>query len=187
MGGSTGVSPVQHGLEGHATAASKDRYNDTSMRIESTHPAPRALQHPESLRIAIVRSSRHPALLEALEQGARAVLQSAGIPDAQISVHAVPGSFEIPLACEMLAERKEAQGIVALGVIVEGETHHAGEIARACTDGLMQVQLATGVPIAHGVLFVQSLAQADARCRGERNRGSEAAEALLAMLSFLEG
>lgn len=144
------------------------------------------LKHPESCRIVIIRSSYYPELLDALEQGARAALSDAGIADAKIETQVVPGSFEIPLACKFLAEKKGAHGIIALGVIVEGETHHAAEIARACTDGLMQVQLSSGIPIAHGVLFVKSLAQAEARCLGEHNRGAEAAEALIGMLEFLE-
>lgn len=157
------------------------------MRTNSSHTAVLgAPQHPASLRIAIVRSSFYQELLDALEQGARAALSGAGIADAMITTHTVPGSFEIPLACKFLAEKKGAHGIIALGMIVEGETHHAAEIARACTDGLMQVQLATGTPIAHGVLFVKSLAQAETRCRGDRNRGTEAAAALLAMLTFLK-
>lgn len=157
------------------------------MRAHSSHIAVLgAPQHPASLRIAIIRSSHYHELLGALEQGARSVLQSAGIPNAQISVHTVPGSFEIPLACKLLAEKKGVDGLIALGVIIEGETHHAAEIARACTDGLMQVQLSSSIPIAHGVLFVKSLAQAEARCLGERNRGTEAAEALLGMMETSE-
>ena len=73
-------------------------------------------------------------------------------------------------------------GIIALGIIIQGETHHATEIARACTDGLMQVQVQTGVPIAHEVLFVHSRAQAEKRlCKG-----AEAAETLLKMITEVQ-
>lgn len=148
-------------------------------------PSNRTPKIGKRLKVAIVRSSFYPDLVGALEGGARAALRAAGIPEGAILSHAVPGSFELPLLCRALAERREVQGIIALGVIIEGETHHAAEIARACTDGLMTVQLATHVPISHGVLFVHSRAQAEARSGRSRNRGTEAAEALLAMLAAL--
>jgi 6,7-dimethyl-8-ribityllumazine synthase len=157
------------------------------MRRKSAHPSiPSTLQHPEACRVAIVRSSYYPELLDSMEEGARRKFRDAGIPDAHIETQIVPGSFEIPLACASIIEKKKVHGIVALGVIIEGETHHAAEIARACTDGLMQVQLNKNIPIAHGVLFVKSLEQAMERAREDHNRGTEAVEALLGMLAVLE-
>ena len=63
---------------------------------------------------------------------------------------------------------------------MQGETHHAEEVARGCTDGLMQVQVETGVPIAHGVQYVDSVEQAKERV----DRGREAAITLIKMIDM---
>ena len=116
-----------------------------------------------------------------MEEGARRVLKEAGVKD--IVTIAVPGAFEIPLACQRVIEEEKVHGVIALGVIIQGETHHGEEIARACTDGLMQVMLETSVPIVHGVLFTDSLKLAEERALGTVNKGSEVATALLHMIA----
>lgn len=133
-------------------------------------------------RIAIVRSSWHENLTQSMEEGAKRILAEAGVTD--IITLVVPGAFEIPLACQRAIKEKRVAGVIALGAIIQGETHHAGEIARACTDGIMQVMLETGVPIAHGVLFTNSLAHAEARALGTANKGSDMAATLLKMVAF---
>ena len=120
-----------------------------------------------------------------MTEAAKQVLFGAGITTERIRILHVPGAFELPLACQHLAEKDSVDGIIAFGVIVQGETHHAAEIARGCTDGIMQVQLARSVPIVHAVLFVDSLAQARARCLGKANKGGEAARTLIQMLALL--
>lgn len=120
-----------------------------------------------------------------MEEGAKHVLAEAGVTD--ITTLVVPGAFEIPLACQKVIREKNIAGVVALGVIIQGETHHAGEIARACTDGIMQVMLETGIPIAHGVLFTDSLAHAEARTLGASNKGSDVAATLLRMVALKRG
>ncbi len=127
--------------------------------------------------IVIVRSSYYEDLVQSLEDSAHGALKKAGIK--KIESVTVPGSFEIPLACKKVIEDKKVDGIIALGVIVQGETHHAEEVARGCTDGLMQVQLETGVPIAHGVLYVDSIEQGEER----RGRGAEAAITLIKIMN----
>lgn len=119
-----------------------------------------------------------------MEEGARKVFAEAGVKESGIATIAVPGSFEIPLACMRLLETRRADGILALGIIVQGETHHAKLIAGACTRGLMHVQLQHGVPIADAVLFVRNMPQARRRSRGRNNRGSEGARSLVAMVQL---
>ena len=138
-------------------------------------------------RIALIRTSHYPALMNALTEESIKTLIASGIPSDQITSIVVPGSFEIPLAAKHIAEKKDVDGIISLGIIVDGETHHASHIARATTDGLMHVQLAYGIPIAHGILHVMNLKQAEKRCVGVGNRGAEAARALLEMIVVLRG
>ncbi len=132
-----------------------------------------------------MRSSWYPDLTDALERGAREVFDAAGVETINVTTVTVPGSFEIPLTCKRVIDTSQLDGILALGVVVQGKTHHAAEIARACTDGLMRVQLETGTPIAHGVLFVKSLGQARDRARAKNHRGAEAARTLLSMIALL--
>ncbi len=140
---------------------------------------------PPETRIAIVRSSYYPELLSSMEETARTTLQEGGIAAENMRTVRSPGSFEIPLVCKTIAASGEADGILALGVIVQGETHHAAEIARACTDGLLHVQLTYGIPIAHGVLYVDTLQHAKDRCLGRGNKGMETARSLLQMMGIL--
>lgn len=130
----------------------------------------------KDVAIAIVRSSYYEDLVRSLEDSARDTLKQAGVEN--VEVVTVPGSFEIPLACKKVIEEKKVDGIIALGVIVQGETHHAEEVARGCTDGLMQTQVETGAPIAHGILYVDSVEQAKERV----DRGKEAAKTLIQLL-----
>jgi 6,7-dimethyl-8-ribityllumazine synthase len=138
------------------------------------------------LNIAIVRSSYYDNLVSSMEKSAKDVLLESGIPEENIIVVKVPGSFEISLVCQKIAKEGKVDGIIALGIIINGQTHHAEEIARACTDGLMQTQLATGIPIAHEVLYVDSKKHAEDRSIGEKNRGGEAGRTLLKMISIIQ-
>jgi len=138
---------------------------------------------PGGKTVAIVSSSFHPDIVHTMEEEAEKVLRTLGAANI-LTVH-VPGAFEIPLACLHLIKQKHVEGIVALGVIIQGKTHHAAEIARACTDGLMQIQLSTTIPIAHEVLYVDSAKTARERAGGEHGKGAEAAEALACMMQIL--
>ena len=102
-------------------------------------------------------------------------------PGATVSLISAPGSFEIPLMVQAVAELDRYQAIIALGLIIEGETSHAGLIAQSVTNSLLDISLALRVPVIHGVLLVGSEEQARARCIGQEfNRGIEAARAAVA-------
>jgi 6,7-dimethyl-8-ribityllumazine synthase len=147
---------------------------------QPSSPSPLRPIDPAS-RIAIVRSSYYGELVSAMEDAARSILLEAGLRAESLRTVTVPGSFEIPLACKILAEGRKVDGILALGIVIEGETHHAAEIMRACTDGLREVQLQFSLPIAHEVLFVKNTAQAHSRT----GKGAEAARSLLEMMLLL--
>lgn len=89
-----------------------------------------------------------------------------------------PGSFEIPLLVSALLETKKYDAVLALGVILQGETAHASLIATSITDALMRLAIKYQKPVIHEVLLLQNEEQAAARClRPELNRGTEAARA----------
>ena len=99
-------------------------------------------------------------------------------PAAVVSLHQVPGAFEIPIVVRELALQKRANAILALGVILQGKTSHAQNLARSVTDALQLIALEQGIPVINAVLSLESEAQARARCLGSKiNRGTEAARA----------
>jgi 6,7-dimethyl-8-ribityllumazine synthase len=99
-------------------------------------------------------------------------------PNAAVSTHHVPGSFEIPVVVRELARTKKADAIIACGVIMQGETNHAKNLSRSVTDALQRIAIDYGVPVINVVLSFQSETQARERCLENRiNRGTEAARA----------
>jgi 6,7-dimethyl-8-ribityllumazine synthase len=99
-------------------------------------------------------------------------------PGAGLHLVRVPGSFEIPLAVKLVAMQRKFDAILALGVILQGETAHADLIARSVTAALMNIALEFRVPVIHEVLRLRNEEQAKARCLGtDLNRGIEAARA----------
>jgi 6,7-dimethyl-8-ribityllumazine synthase len=103
-------------------------------------------------------------------------------PGSNIATYRVPGAFEIPIAVQEIASRGGIEAVVALGVIIEGETAHAALIGGSVTENLQRIALATRVPVIHEVLLVKDETQARARCLGEElNRGTEAARVAVQM------
>ena len=126
---------------------------------------------------AIVASKFNQQFVESLVNNAQTEL-GALEPGSQIVLIWTPGSFEIPLFVQATAELNRFQAILALGVILEGETEHARLIAEAVTRSLMDISLKHKLPVIHEVLLVKDETQARARCMGtEHNRGVEAARA----------
>jgi len=129
---------------------------------------------------ALVVSRYNPEFTSALEREARAELLAID-PAATVETFHSPGSFEIPLIVKLLAERRQYHALLALGVILKGETAHADLIAGSITNSLQQIALSHSVPVIHEVLLVANEEQARARClEPDLNRGREAARAAAA-------
>jgi 6,7-dimethyl-8-ribityllumazine synthase len=108
------------------------------------------------------------------------------VPDGTISVHRVPGSFEIPVVVRELAIQNEADAIIACGVILQGETDHAQNLSRSVTDALQRIAVERGVPVINVVLSFDNEVQARARClENQVNRGTEAARAAVEIAKVL--
>jgi 6,7-dimethyl-8-ribityllumazine synthase len=131
------------------------------------------------LRVIIVSGLWHTRISSGLLAGARAVLAASGATVTEIQV---AGSFELPLASKAALEAG-ADAVVALGVIVRGETPHFDFVAAAATDGLTRVALDTGKPVGFGVLTVDTEQQGLDRAglpESKEDVGGRAAEAALA-------
>jgi 6,7-dimethyl-8-ribityllumazine synthase len=141
---------------------------------------PRQLQARRT--IAIVASQYNPEFVTGLTTAAQQELTQL-VPDGTVQLYSVPGAFEIPLMVQELAERGTFTAIIALGVIIQGETEHARLIGEAVTRGLMDISLRCKVPVIHEVLLVANEEQARKRCLGaEINRGTEAARTAVRMI-----
>jgi 6,7-dimethyl-8-ribityllumazine synthase len=112
---------------------------------------------------------------------------SAISPRAVVTVHWVPGSFELPLSADLMAASGQFECVAAFGVLLDGSTAHATLVAQAITQQLLQSSITHRIPVLHEVLLVKDAAQAEARCLGtEINRGIEAARAGVRMLRTVD-
>ena len=146
-------------------------------------PRPRATG--ETHHFAIVASLFNAEYVQGLVDHATAELKSLS-PAAAISLHQVPGAFEIPVVVREIALQKKADAILALGVVLQGETSHAQNLARSVTDALQQIAIEQGVPVINAVLSLESEAQARERCLGSKiNRGTEAARAAIKIAAVM--
>lgn len=162
---------------GSAQAAT-DWKRRTNSKTKASKPVPSATP------IAIIASRFNEPLVENLVQGARLVLAEAGIREDLISVHWGPGSFELSGMAAQIARRSNPpKAIIALGVLIRGETVQYEVIANAVACGLTEVSVRYGVPVSFGVVVASDLEQAKARCGKRENRGEEAAYAVLSVLA----
>ena len=140
---------------------------------------------PNQGRYVLVVARWNSFVVEHLLEGALDALRRHGISDDQMHIVRVPGAFEIPIACQKLAQRHDCDAIIALGAVIRGGTPHFEYVAGECTKGLAQVQMDTGKPIAFGVLTVDSIEQAVERSGTKAgNKGAEAAMSALEMVSL---
>jgi len=138
-------------------------------------------------KIAIVVSKFNDFVTDRLRAGALAALEAGGVVPSDITIIAVPGAFEIPLAAQQAAETGAFDAIVCLGCLIRGETPHFEYISSAVSHGLTEAAAATGIPMAFGVLTTNSAEEALARAGdGPGNKGHEAAVAALEMADVLE-
>ena len=134
--------------------------------------------------VGLVAARYNAELVDALVTQVTDQLKAAGVKAGNIQVERVPGSNELPIAAQLLVERSPFDVVVALGVLIRGDTIHYELIADAVTHALQDVALGAGVPVINGVVVAENQAQADARCRGPINRGAEFARAALEMASL---
>ena len=141
----------------------------------------------EGLKIGIVQARFNRKITDAMTKGAVQALEGVGVAGNDIKTFQVPGSFEVPLFCQRLAEMKKFDGIVSIGAIIRGETAHFDFIAKAATDGLVNVMLNKDIPITFGIITTNNLAQAEERSREDKkNKGYEAAMALVEVIQKLK-
>ena len=125
-------------------------------------------------RIGVVHSRFNEEICNALLETARAELKKAG---AEAEFVAVAGALEIPLALQWMAQSGRFDALAAIGAVIRGDTYHFEVVANESARGLMDVALETGLPVANGILTVDTEAQALAR----KDKGAEAVRVALEM------
>ena len=145
------------------------------------------LPHLPRARVAIISSSWHSDICNDLIAGAQRALNAASVKDVEVIY--VPGSFEIPLAAQ-LAFEKGFDAVVAVGLVLEGETPHFDYVCQGVTQGVMDVSLKFSAPIGFGVLMCNTLEQAIARSGRPgsiEDKGYDSAVAAIKLLQLKEG
>ena len=138
-------------------------------------------------RFGIIASRFNSFIVDSLVDGAIDALKRHGAEDGNIQLVKVPGAFEMPLVASRMAAKKEYDAIIALGAVIRGGTPHFEYVAGECTKGLAAVSAQHDVPVAFGVLTVDSIEQAIERAGTKAgNKGVEAAMSAIEMVNLLQ-
>lgn len=135
---------------------------------------------------ALLASRFNSFVVDSLVDGAVDTLRRHGVADENITLYKAPGAFELPLLASKVASSKRHDAIIALGAVIRGGTPHFEYVAGECVKGLSQVSLNATMPVAFGVLTVDTIEQAIERAGTKAgNKGAEAAAGALEMLNLL--
>ena len=138
-------------------------------------------------RVAIVASRFNDFIVASLLKGATEAWAARGGAAGDLATFRVPGAFELPLAAKRLGASGRYDAVVALGCVIRGDTPHFDYVAGEAARGIQQAGLDTGVPVAFGVLTVETVEQALERAATNAgNKGAEALETALEMAALLK-
>ena len=141
----------------------------------------------QGARFAIVAGRFNSFIVDHLVNGAVDTLVRHGVEAKTIDVAYAPGAFEIPLVAQRLAASKRYDAIIAVGCVIRGATPHFEYVAGECVKGIAAVALKFDIPVAFGVLTVDTIEQAVERAGTKAgNKGAEAALSALEMASLLK-
>jgi len=148
---------------------------DISHQIEDVPSA-------NAMRFGIVVAEWNAEITEAMCEAAIATLQKYGADENSIIKQYVPGSFELPLAAQFMAESDKVDAVICLGCIIQGETKHFDFIADSVANGIQNVAMKYSLPVIFGVLTPNNIEQARDRAGGKHgNKGEDAAIAAIKM------
>jgi len=138
-------------------------------------------------KVAIIAGRFNSFVVDHLTSGAVDCLVRHGADAANIDIMHAPGAFELPLLAQRVAAKKKYDAIIAVGAVIRGGTPHFDYVAGECTKGLAQVSLQHDVPVAFGVLTVDTIEQAIERSGTKAgNKGVEAAMSAIEMINLLK-
>ena len=146
---------------------------------------PENVPNASEMRFGIVVSDWNREVTWSLLEGAIKTLNKHGATDKNIIIKHVPGSFELTLGAQFLAEYDDLDAIICLGCVIQGETPHFTYICQGVTQGITQLNLEYNMPFIFGVLTTNTQQQAVDRAGGKLgNKGDEAAVTAIKMAAF---
>jgi len=152
------------------------------MAIKTIEGALRA----NNARFCLVVSRFNSFVVENLLTGAVDTLKRHGAEDSDLTIVRIPGAFEMPVTIEHIAAKGGYDAIIAIGAVIRGGTPHFDYVAGECIKGMAQVSLKHGIPVAFGVLTVDTIEQAIERAGTKAgNKGADAAMSALEMVNLL--
>ena len=138
-------------------------------------------------KVGIVVARFNSFICERLVDGALDALVRHGASEADIDVVRVPGAFEIPLTAQKMATQNKYDAIICLGAVIRGATPHFDYVSNEVTKGVASVSLATGIPMAFGVLTTDTIEQAIERAGTKAgNKGYDAAMTAVEMVNLFK-
>ncbi|MBL1280278.1 MAG: 6,7-dimethyl-8-ribityllumazine synthase [Fluviicola sp.] len=136
-------------------------------------------------RIGIVVSEWNPDITLNLLEGAKKALTDNGVKEDNIDVRFVPGAFELPLGAQLMCEKTQVDGVIAIGVVIQGETKHFDFVCDGATQGIKDVNLKYNTPVAFCLLTDNNIQQSIDRSGGKHgNKGIECAIACMKMIAL---
>ena len=142
---------------------------------------------PPTGRLAIIASRFNSVVVDLLITGAKDTLSRHGVAEDQCDLVRVPGSFEIPLIAQKLAQTGKYEAIICLGAIIRGDTDHYDHVAGGTTSGIAHASLKSDIPVIFGILTCENMDQAINRAGGKAgNKGSDAALTAIEMVNLIK-
>lgn len=136
-------------------------------------------------KVGIVVSEWNDSITLNLLEGAKKALLDNGVIEENILIRFVPGAFELPLGAQFLLDNTDVDGVIAIGVVIQGETRHFDFVCQGATQGIMQVNLEYNSPVSFCLLTDNTIQQSIDRSGGKHgNKGTECAIACLKMIGF---
>ena len=146
---------------------------------------PDQIPHAAGMKVAIIVSDWNREITWSLVQGAVNILEKHGADPEDIIIEHVPGSFELPLAAQMIMENSNPDAVICLGCVIQGETPHFTYVCQGVTQGISQLNLKYNKPFIFGLLTTDTMQQAIDRSGGKHgNKGDEAALTAIRMIDL---
>lgn len=156
----------------------------TKLKNLSTYN-PKKIPSAKDMKFGIVVSEWNEEITDALCKGAVETLLENGAKMKNIIIKYVPGSFELVFGADQIIENTDADAIICLGCVIQGETRHFDFICDSVANGIMKLGVDTGTPVIFGVLTTNNLEQAQDRAGGKHgNKGTEAAITAIKMIAL---
>ncbi len=144
-----------------------------------------SIPNAADFKIGIVVSEWNDSITNNLLTGAKQALLENNVPESNILLRYVPGAFELPLAAQWMLDETDVDGVIAIGVVIQGETKHFDFVCKGTTDGIMKVMLEYNSPISFCVLTDNTIQQSIDRSGGiHGNKGIECAIACIKMIAL---